>query len=140
MPHTDLSPSSAASVSRFHEDGSTPLSGIWVFGSNEAGRHGKGAALVAKQRFGAVYGQGSGRTGNAYAIPTKDRALRPVPIEVIVPRIAEFLVYAAANPQLNFTVTRVGCGLAGHPDQLIAPLFAGAPLNCSLPSTWRQHL
>ena len=30
----------------------------FVFGSNEAGRHGKGAALCAKQYFGAVYGQG----------------------------------------------------------------------------------
>ena len=46
---------------------------IFVFGSNEAGRHGKGAALAAKLQYGAVYGVGRGRTGNAYAIPTKDK-------------------------------------------------------------------
>ena len=29
---------------------------IFVFGSNTQGRHGKGAALTAKNKFGAVYG------------------------------------------------------------------------------------
>ena len=33
---------------------------IFVFGSNEAGRHGKGAALYAKQHYGAEYGVGNG--------------------------------------------------------------------------------
>ena len=35
---------------------------IFVFGSNIAGRHGRGAALYAKQNYGAVYGVGIGRT------------------------------------------------------------------------------
>lgn len=29
---------------------------IFVFGSNQAGKHGKGAALHAKQYHGAIYG------------------------------------------------------------------------------------
>ena len=33
---------------------------IFVFGSNEAGRHGKGAAKFAMQKFGAVYGVAEG--------------------------------------------------------------------------------
>jgi hypothetical protein len=33
---------------------------IFVFGSNPEGRHGSGAAKVAKDKFGAVYGQGEG--------------------------------------------------------------------------------
>lgn len=49
---------------------------VFVFGSNLAGRHGKGAALWARQHRGAVYGVGEGYRGNSYAIPTKDEHLR----------------------------------------------------------------
>ena len=45
---------------------------VFVFGSNPEGRHGAGAAKVAREQFGAVYGQGEGLQGNAYALPTKD--------------------------------------------------------------------
>lgn len=31
---------------------------IFVFGSNPEGRHGAGSAKVARELFGAVYGQG----------------------------------------------------------------------------------
>lgn len=41
---------------------------IFVFGSNPEGRHGAGAAKVARNQFGAIYGQGL--QGNA--LPTKD--------------------------------------------------------------------
>ena len=44
---------------------------VFVFGSNPEGRHGLGAAKIAKEQFGAVYGQGEGLQGNAYALPTK---------------------------------------------------------------------
>lgn len=40
---------------------------VLVFGSNLAGRHGKGAAKYALVKYGAVYGVGEGRTGDAYA-------------------------------------------------------------------------
>lgn len=45
---------------------------IFVFGSNPEGKHGDGAAKIAKEQFGAIYGQGEGLQGNAYALPTKD--------------------------------------------------------------------
>ncbi|MBQ9185857.1 MAG: hypothetical protein IJ151_08320 [Bacteroidales bacterium] len=35
---------------------------IFVFGSNLAGAHGGGAARLAYERFGAVWGQGVGKT------------------------------------------------------------------------------
>lgn len=110
---------------------------IFVFGSNLAGRHGKGAALHARSVHGAVYGVGVGRTGQAYAIPTKDAQLRTLPIQQIARHAAAFLEYARAHPELEFQVTRIGCGLAGYKDQDIAPLFAGAPENCLLPEGWR---
>ena len=45
---------------------------VFVFGSNPEGKHGKGAAKIAKEQFGAIYGQGEGLQGSAYALPTKD--------------------------------------------------------------------
>ena len=45
---------------------------VFVFGSNPEGRHGAGAAKIARNQFGAIYGQGEGLQGNAYALPTKD--------------------------------------------------------------------
>ena len=43
---------------------------IFVFGSNLAGSHGGGAARFAYNRFGAVWGLGTGIQGQTYAIPT----------------------------------------------------------------------
>jgi len=110
---------------------------IFVFGSNLAGRHGKGAALCARNSHGAKYGVGVGRTGNAYAIPTKDERLRTLPLKRIEKYVAEFLEYARLNPALHFEVTKIGCGLAGYKELDIKPMFADAPQNCHLPDWWR---
>lgn len=109
---------------------------IFVFGSNLAGRHGKGAALTAAKEYGAVYGVGFGRTGGAYAIPTKGDNLRPLPLDHIRIYVSRFLLYARMNPELRFNVTRIGCGLAGYTDAQIGPMFTGAPDNCDLPEGW----
>lgn len=113
---------------------------IFVFGSNLAGRHGKGAALCARNNHGAQYGIGVGRTGNAYAIPTKDGAIRTLPIDRIAEYVTDFLAYATEHPELEFEVTKIGCGLAGYREYQISPLFAGAPLNCHLPDWWRSTI
>jgi hypothetical protein len=111
---------------------------IFVFGSNLAGRHGKGAALTARLRHGAEYGVGAGRTGNAYAIPTKDYRLNVLPLKTIGQYVKGFLAYAKSNPQLEFEVVEIGCGLAGYKEHEIAPLFHGAPRNCHLPEGWGE--
>lgn len=110
---------------------------IFVFGSNLAGRHGKGAALTARIHHGAIYGQENGRQGNSYAIPTKDVYLRSLPLDTIKFYVDVFLEYARNNPEESFFVTRIGCGLAGYSDEDISPLFKDAPPNCELPLTWR---
>jgi len=109
---------------------------IFVFGSNLAGRHGKGAALCARNEHGAVYGIGIGRTGNAYAIPTKGRNLKVLPLIVIRAHVHEFIGYAADHPDLDFQVTKIGCGLAGYKEYEIKPFFNEAPSNCILPEGW----
>jgi hypothetical protein len=111
---------------------------IFVFGSNLAGRHGKGAALEARKNYGAIYGVGTGRQGSSYAIPTKDVRLRTLPLDVIREYVEEFKQYARRYPRLRFLVTRVGCGLAGYTDADMAPLFKDCPDNCILPDRWRK--
>lgn len=109
---------------------------IFVFGSNLAGRHGKGAALDARLQYGAVSGVGEGRTGNAYALPTKDAKLRTRSLEDIQRSVETFLTHARENLETQFFVTRVGCGLAGYCEADIAPMFQDAPANCELPQGW----
>ncbi len=106
---------------------------VFVFGSNLAGMHGGGAAWIAAKRFGAVMGQGVGLQGRSYAIPTMHG-----PVEEIKPYVDEFLAFACAHPELEFLVTRIGCGIAGFTDAEIAPLFKeaeGKP-NVRLPQSF----
>lgn len=94
---------------------------IFVFGSNLAGAHGGGAARIALDLFGAVWGQGVGLQGQSYAIPTMQGG-----VETIKPYVDEFIRFAKEHPELKFLVTRIGCGIAGFRDEEIGPLFKGA--------------
>ena len=105
---------------------------IFVFGSNEAGIHGAGAARQALDEFGAIYGQGVGLQGNSYAIPTKDAHIRTLPLHVIDEYVREFLRFARSRPDLSFAVTAIGCGLAGYSPDQIRPMFEGATENVFL--------
>lgn len=109
---------------------------IFVFGSNLAGRHGAGAAKYARQLYGAEYGVGEGRTGNSYAIPTKDENIQTRPLDQIKESVDKFIEYAKANPQDTFKVTPVGTGLAGYSHEQIAPMFSDMPKNCIIPDEW----
>ena len=111
---------------------------IFVFGSNLAGRHGAGAALCAVKYHGAKYGVGIGRTGNSYALPTKDHNIKTLPLDHIHYNVKEFIEYAKNNPDITFQVTKIGCGLAGYKESDIAPMFLNAPDNCLLPDGWRK--
>lgn len=83
---------------------------IFVFGSNPEGRHGAGAAKVAREKFGAIYGQGEGLQGNAYALPTKDlrikenKGYRSISKEQIVNNIRKMYRTAMQNPNKKFMV------------------------------------
>lgn len=106
---------------------------VFVFGSNLAGRHGKGAALWARQHRGAVYGQGEGLQGNSYAIPTKDGSLKTRSLSAIDTSVRRFIAFARDRPDLTFQLTPIGCGLAGYKPERIAPMFDLAPDNVTMP-------
>lgn len=111
---------------------------VFVFGSNSRGLHGAGAAADAQRYWGATPGCGEGISGESYAIPTKGWNLSTRSLDGIEHSISKFLRYAGDNPDIDFQVTRIGCGLAGYSDEDIAPLFRGAPENCHLPLGWRS--
>ena len=94
---------------------------IFIFGSNLAGAHGGGAARLAYERFGTVWGEGVGLHGQTYAIPTMQGG-----VETIKPYVDAFIRFAKAHHGQTFLVTRIGCGIAGFRDEEIAPLFTDA--------------
>lgn len=94
---------------------------IFVFGSNLEGLHGGGAALLAYERFGAVWGQGAGLQGKSYGIPTMHGG-----IDTIAPYVDEFIAFAREHRELKFFVTEIGCGIAGFTVGEMAPLFKDA--------------
>lgn len=119
---------------------------VFVFGSNEAGIHGAGAAKYALDYRGAILMQGIGRHGNSYAIPTKGSVLysggrlgigRPL---VVIPTIQgyvnDFIAYAKAIQDEEFQITQIGCGHAGKKPEEMAPLFVGCPDNCLFDDAW----
>lgn len=111
--------------------------GVFVFGSNSRGFHAAGAARIAMEEFGAVWGQGVGLQGQSYAIPTMQGGVR-----TIQPYVDDFIGFAKAHPELTFYVTRIGCGIAGFRDDEIAPLFADAlnMKNVILPQSFAECL
>lgn len=87
---------------------------------------------------GALYGRAEGLQGLSYAIVTKElRSSRPpVTLAEVQAGVDKFIAFAQAHPELDFEVTRIGCGMAGFSEEEIAPMFSKAPSNCRLPGGW----
>lgn len=134
----------------YHVDGTKPEHSVLVFGSNMSGIHGKGAALLAREEYGAELGTGEGLVDLSYALPTVDYliqgAARQPPLSLIeIGENVEIFKQVAIGFQtgpgkLRFFVTRVGCVLAGYSDKEIAPLFRNSPTNCSFAESWKAYL
>ena len=108
---------------------------VFVFGSNESGRHGKGAAKTAL-KWGAKYSQAEGLQGKTYGIPTVNASIsKSLTVDKIKTYVDRFLLFAKERQDLHFLVTEIGCGLAGLTPKQIAPLFRDAVEmeNISLP-------
>lgn len=109
---------------------------VFVFGSNAAGTHAGGAARQAVERFGAIPGQGEGLQGQSYAIPTMEG------LDKMREAIERFFRFAYEHHEMQFLVTRIGCGSAGYDDHDVAPFFAHAIKfeNVSLPESFWSEL
>lgn len=102
---------------------------VFVFGSNAAGHHAGGAARQAVEQFGAIMGQGEGLQGQSYAIPTMNGR------DLFQQAIQRFIDFAASRPDLQFFLTKVGCGIAGYPEDEVRTMFHKA-----LPSGWPKNI
>lgn len=98
---------------------------VFVFGSNEAGRHGAGAAKLAREKFGAKLNQGFGMMAQSFGIPTKDWEIQPLDLVSIHFYVKRFIAFTQSTFGKNwhFLVTEIGCGLAGFTPEQIAPMF-----------------
>ena len=119
---------------------------IFVFGSNEAGVHGAGAARFALEKRGAILGQAFGMQGNSFAIPTKDKTIRhTLPLDEIKGYVDRFIYFARTQTDrrhapLIYQVTCIGCGLAGLNHEDIAPMFRRATKNVLFDDLWKPWL
>lgn len=80
---------------------------IFVFGSNTQGRHGRGAALTARLKFGAIYGKPEGIQGKSFAIITKDLTKKTHPsrtVPQIISQINKLYEYATLHPDKEFII------------------------------------
>ena len=111
---------------------------IFVFGSNLAGRHGKGAALHARQHYGARHGVAYGHMGRSFGIPTKDDTLKSLTLAGIGFHVGYAILDQASMPDYQYWWTQIGCGLAGYEDKdivgLIDPRLVSS--NIHLPTEW----
>ena len=71
-----------------------------------------GAAKYAKEKYGAIYGQGYGLQGQSFGIPTKSASLELLEPNVINNYVNKFIEFAKQHPEMEFYVTEIGCGLA----------------------------
>ena len=119
---------------------------IFVFGSNTQGRHGAGAAKVAHDVFGAIYGQAKGLQGQSYAIVTKDlrKGYRSISKDKIISQIKDLYEFAREHPELNFKVAyrnTFSSSLNGYTGFEMIGMFIDAgpiPDNIWFSEEWRK--
>lgn len=123
-----------------------PENEIYVFGSNDLGVHGAGAAKIARLYHGAIMGQAEGLQGKSYAIPTRKivspkgekTKLKSLTLEEIKPYADRFIQFTKDHPELSFYIAGVGTGLAGNNPEEIIKLLEGA-VNCRYPEEWQIY-
>ena len=139
---------------RFYEGDIKPEKGVvFVFGSNTEGRHGLGSAKIAREHFGAIYGQAEGLQGNSYGIPTKNlqvkanKGYRSVSKAQIIQSIARMYECARENFDKTFMVAyRNAPGsmtLSGYSGREMISMFLKAgtpPYNVQFSMEWKQEM
>lgn len=128
---------------------------LFVFGSNDRGNHGRGAALTAKTKFGATYGQPFGKQGQSFAVRTKmyqNGVLTEYPNltednkkemdKMTIQDLALLREEALKNPNNKYYVTEIGTKLAGRTVVQMKDFFnrmntkLGIPDNIILPKVF----
>lgn len=105
---------------------------IFVFGSNTEGRHGKGTAKIAYNRYGAKYRQGHGLQGKSYGLITTNlkhnNGYRSVTKTDITENIRKLYEIANMMKDHEFLIayTANGANLNGYSSIEMAEMFTNA--------------
>ena len=113
---------------------------VYVFGTDLAGQHKSESASLAVTLHSAEANKGSGRSGNAYAIPYRNSEGVLLGTDVIKNYVESLYRLATEQPDSQFCVARFACESAAHGDETMARQFANAPPNCQLPGLWMRAL
>ena len=112
---------------------------IFVFGSNFLGIHGAGSALAAKRRgFPQGVGVEYDSKSQCYALPTCYAPRKPLDLLRIQCYSDQLIEFAEMHSEIQFQVTRVGCGYAGFLDEIMAITFFSAPPNMQFDTRWQR--
>jgi hypothetical protein len=117
---------------------------VFVFGSNNKGIHGKGAAYDANKKFKYPWGlsEGLNNPPTCYALPTKSDTINILTLDQIQINVNRFIKVVKENPHITFLITPIGCGLAGFKPKDIAPMFRECMdlENVTLPKSFYDYL
>lgn len=97
---------------------------IFVFGSNDLGKHAGGAAHAAVLKYGAIIGQPRYMQGNSYGIVTISfTGDENINLNSIENELDSFIEFAKTHTNLRFWMTKIGTGISGYSIDEIAEIF-----------------
>ncbi len=96
---------------------------VFVFGTNQFGEHAGGAAVIAKNKFGAINGIPIGLCGQTYGIITTSFNDVKIDLDTIANQVVVLYYFAQLRPDLKFFVTKIGTGIAGFSTDDIHGVF-----------------
>ena len=113
---------------------------IFVYGANTQGRHGKGAALTAVRKYGAMFGK-VGLSGKSYGVITKElrKDYPKITVADLTKEVEKLISTCIAYPEDTFWCTPFGTGLAGFSHDTMKAIFKeiNIPPNLILPEEWK---
>lgn len=113
---------------------------VFVYGSNLGGINAGGAAKQAQEQFGAKEGVGEGFNGQCYAFPTLNADFSQRTKEELEKSRDLFFSVAENHWELEFLMTKVGCGIAQYSEYEMKELFKNPPKNVVLPVDWLDNM
>jgi len=126
---------------KFHNEKEVPSDNqVFVFGSALSGNHELNYnSKQATLKYGAKFGRGIGVSGRSYAIPIRGYDNELLTLESISQYVDRFVKLTQQHKDINFFITRIGCGKFEYSDNKIAPLFKNCGDNCSVPDTFMLY-
>jgi|YelNatPaOPRAMG01_1025707.scaffolds.fasta_scaffold95783_2 predicted nucleotide-binding protein (sugar kinase/HSP70/actin superfamily) len=96
---------------------------IFVFTSNELGKHFDDSGKIAVKYFGAILFMPEGLQGKSYAIPIMDKKMKPLSTVKIKKYVNTFIEFAKSHPNITFYLTNIASGIDKVSNQAIKDIL-----------------